>query len=123
MATWADMAAARPEMAIRAQDDAHLGDEVCHRPDSCFEGSEASRLLGGWDRARRIDGVNHGRAGLRSASRGKTAEARGFDRPTDVPTPGCRSQSAGRSPANRPEPTIAGNKAPEATGPDRRSLM
>jgi len=49
-------------------------------------------------------GVN---AGLRGASRGSTAGARGFCRPTEVPTPGCRSRPAGRPTRGRPRRTVA----------------
>jgi len=60
-----------------------------------------------------------------SASRGKTAEARFGESPTDVPTPGCRSQSVGRSSPwrRRTRPPSLDNEAPEATGAERRPLM
>jgi hypothetical protein len=73
-------------------------------------------------------GVESAVTGVRAsgcASRGKTAEARCEESPTDVPTPGCRSQSVGRSSLGRerPKPSGPGNEAPEATGVERRSLM
>jgi hypothetical protein len=87
-------------------------------------------LVGRRDRLAAVDWrlvaeVSHGRAGLRMRVQGKTAEARFGEGPTDVPTPGCRSQSVGRSSPGRerPKPSGPDNEAPEATGVERRSLM
>ena len=95
-----------------AEDDPDLGDEVGARANGRLEGVEPGGLVGGRDRAGGVDrgSVTRVRAS-RSASRGETAEARGFVHPTDVPTPGCRSQSAGRSPAGRPRPSDRGQQS------------
>ena len=65
--------------------------------DRCGERGDAGRLLGGRDRARRIDG--HGRvghAGLQGPSSIGRPRLGGFVRPTEVSTPGCRSRPVGR---------------------------
>ena len=81
-----------------AEDDPDLGHEVRPGADRRLERGEPGGLIGGRDRARTESTASL--TGVRAsgcASRGKTAEARGFDPPDGVPTPGCRSQSAGRS--------------------------
>ena len=72
-----------------------------------------------------VDGPVKGVRASGNASRGKTAEARFDGSPTDVPTPGCRSQSVGRSSSGRerPKPSGPDNEAPEATGVEQRPLM
>ena len=103
----------------RAIDSRARASERARTAASARRGGRAGRW-GGWDLSHVGGWAIRGHAGLQRYVQGSTAGARKLLRPTEVPTPGCRSHPAGRPPGDghrgRSRP---GNEAPEATGPER----
>ena len=111
------------------EDDPDLGHEVGPLADRGLERGEAGGLLGRRDGRvgsrrdrRRLAVADQSCGPPGSASRGRTAEARGFVGPTEVSTPGCRSRPVGRGPRGSSRGETAARAGQRSARSDRRRI-
>ena len=111
-----------------AEDDPELRDEVGAGADGGHERVEPGGLVGRGDRAGGVDRggcrrVGHERAGLKERVQGEDGRGprlRSPDGRTDTGMPVAIRRAIAHG---SDKPSVAGNKAPEATGRSRRPLM